>query len=145
MATTLLPLLPLELPQTSSLPLLCVFAYLPIQRHPCSRLYSPQFLCLDHFVFHPYLISHCSFHTVFSSTACPCPFLVQSQILLVGDSGVGKSCLLNRFTSDKFDETTTSTIGELTLVMVAFSWIHPRLFIVCVAFLVEAHHRDYQS
>jgi predicted ATP-dependent serine protease len=33
------------------------------------------------------------------------------QILLVGDSGVGKSCLLMRFTSDRFEEATTSTIG----------------------------------
>ncbi|MEW5319100.1 MAG: hypothetical protein WDW38_010270 [Sanguina aurantia] len=33
------------------------------------------------------------------------------KILLIGDSGVGKSCLLNRFTSDRFDESTTSTIG----------------------------------
>jgi hypothetical protein len=33
------------------------------------------------------------------------------QILLVGDSGVGKSCLLMRFTADKFEDSTTSTIG----------------------------------
>jgi hypothetical protein len=34
------------------------------------------------------------------------------QILLVGNSGVGKSCILMRFTADRFEETTTSTIGE---------------------------------
>lgn len=33
------------------------------------------------------------------------------KILLVGDSGVGKSCLLMRFTADRFEDTTTSTIG----------------------------------
>lgn len=33
------------------------------------------------------------------------------KVLLVGDSGVGKSCLLMRFTSDRFDDVTTSTIG----------------------------------
>jgi Ras-related protein Rab-18 len=33
------------------------------------------------------------------------------KILLVGDSGVGKSCLLMRFTADRFDDVTTSTIG----------------------------------
>lgn len=33
------------------------------------------------------------------------------KVLLVGDSGVGKSCLLMRFTADKFDEAATSTIG----------------------------------
>lgn len=38
--------------------------------------------------------------------------LVMLQVLLVGDSAVGKSCLLMRFTADRFDEVTTSTIGE---------------------------------
>mmetsp|Transcript_9114 Transcript_9114/g.15911 ORF Transcript_9114/g.15911 Transcript_9114/m.15911 type:complete len:205 (+) Transcript_9114:60-674(+) len=33
------------------------------------------------------------------------------KVLLVGDSGVGKSCLLLRFTQDRFQESTTSTIG----------------------------------
>lgn len=33
------------------------------------------------------------------------------KVLLVGDSAVGKSCLLMRFTADRFDEVTTSTIG----------------------------------
>ena len=37
------------------------------------------------------------------------------KILLVGDSGVGKSCLLMRFTADRFDDVTTSTIGALFL------------------------------
>jgi len=33
------------------------------------------------------------------------------KVLLVGDSGVGKSSLLLRFTTDEFDESTTPTIG----------------------------------
>ena len=33
------------------------------------------------------------------------------KILLIGDSGVGKSCLLNRFTEDIFSENYISTIG----------------------------------
>ncbi|KAG1679673.1 hypothetical protein FOA52_006192 [Chlamydomonas sp. UWO 241] len=33
------------------------------------------------------------------------------KILLVGDSGVGKSCILTRFTSDTFTDNTCSTIG----------------------------------
>ncbi|GIL64998.1 hypothetical protein Vafri_18833 [Volvox africanus] len=33
------------------------------------------------------------------------------KVLLVGDSGVGKSCILTRFTSGIFEEGTTSTIG----------------------------------
>jgi predicted GTPase len=36
---------------------------------------------------------------------------MHAQVLLVGDSAVGKSCLLMRFTADRFDEVTTSTIG----------------------------------
>lgn len=35
-------------------------------------------------------------------------------MLLVGDSGVGKSCLLTRFTQDRFDDNQTSTIGMCT-------------------------------
>jgi len=33
------------------------------------------------------------------------------KVLLVGDSAVGKSCLLMRFTTDRFDEHAASTIG----------------------------------
>lgn len=33
------------------------------------------------------------------------------KILLIGDSGVGKSCLLTRFTKDSYTDTTPSTIG----------------------------------
>lgn len=40
---------------------------------------------------------------------------ISMQILLVGDSGVGKSSLLLRFTTDEFDESTSPTIGELIM------------------------------
>jgi hypothetical protein len=33
------------------------------------------------------------------------------KILLIGDSGVGKSCLLSRYTDDQFSENYISTIG----------------------------------
>ena len=33
------------------------------------------------------------------------------KLLLIGDSGVGKSCLLCRFTNNKFDDSNLSTIG----------------------------------
>ncbi len=33
------------------------------------------------------------------------------KIVMVGDSGVGKSNLISRFTKDRFDENTRNTIG----------------------------------
>ena len=33
------------------------------------------------------------------------------KIVLIGDSGVGKSCLLSRFTRNEFDAESKSTIG----------------------------------
>ena len=35
------------------------------------------------------------------------------KILLIGDSGVGKTCILCRFASDEFNKSHISTIGEL--------------------------------
>lgn len=37
------------------------------------------------------------------------------KILLVGDSAVGKSCLMVRFTSERYEEDVASTIGENAL------------------------------
>ena len=36
----------------------------------------------------------------------------RGQVLLVGDSSVGKSSLLMRFTADQYDDHTTPTIGK---------------------------------
>jgi len=33
------------------------------------------------------------------------------KIIVVGDSGVGKTCLLNRFCYDKFESNTAPTVG----------------------------------
>lgn len=35
------------------------------------------------------------------------------KLLLIGDSGVGKTCVLFRFSEDAFNATFISTIGEL--------------------------------
>ena len=35
------------------------------------------------------------------------------KLLLIGDSGVGKTCLLFRFSDDAFNTTFISTIGEV--------------------------------
>ena len=43
------------------------------------------------------------------------------KILLVGDSAVGKSCLLMRFTTERFQDDTASTIGALSPTTVNFS------------------------
>lgn len=37
------------------------------------------------------------------------------KLLLIGDSGVGKSSLLLRFTENKYDEQQLSTIGQIHL------------------------------
>ncbi|CAF1533090.1 unnamed protein product [Rotaria sordida] len=37
--------------------------------------------------------------------------LTTLKILIIGESGVGKSCLLLRFTDDKFDDEMPATIG----------------------------------
>lgn len=36
------------------------------------------------------------------------------KLLLIGDSGVGKTCLIIRFAEDNFNNTYISTIGEPT-------------------------------
>ena len=41
-----------------------------------------------------------------------CELSLCMQILLVGDSGVGKSSLLMRFTADQFEESSVPTIGR---------------------------------
>ena len=46
--------------------------------------------------------------------------LPRLQLLLIGDSGVGKSCLLLRFTTDSFEDL-TPTIGELRLTLLDIS------------------------
>jgi small GTP-binding protein len=59
--------------------------------------------------------SSCDFAMHLSSSVVPCnPILSplsSTQLLLIGDSGVGKSCLLTRFTQDLFSDQTASTIG----------------------------------
>ena len=42
------------------------------------------------------------------------------KLVLVGDSGVGKSCLLKRFTSDTFSTKSHSTIGAFLATMQLF-------------------------
>lgn len=36
------------------------------------------------------------------------------KLLLIGDSGVGKTCILFRFSDDAFTTTFISTIGKIT-------------------------------
>ena len=50
------------------------------------------------------------------------------KLLLIGDSGVGKTCVLFRFSEDAFNATFISTIGEsnkpfaLALVLLLQGW-----------------------
>ena len=38
------------------------------------------------------------------------------KLLLIGDSGVGKTCLLFRFSEDAFNTTFISTIGQFSVI-----------------------------
>ena len=40
------------------------------------------------------------------------PYDVCFKLLLIGDSEVGKTCILNRFANDEFNSTFIATIGE---------------------------------
>jgi len=40
------------------------------------------------------------------------------KLLLIGDSGVGKTCILFRFSEDAFNTTFISTIGEFIIIFV---------------------------
>lgn len=42
------------------------------------------------------------------------------KLLLIGDSGVGKTCILFRFSDDAFTTTFISTIGKLTFSLCGF-------------------------
>lgn len=53
------------------------------------------------------------------------------KLLLIGDSGVGKTCILFRFSDDAFNTTFISTIGEFwgeresiwsRVFLTAFAW-----------------------
>ena len=52
------------------------------------------------------------FLSFYALSLTPLPPLHTNQILLVGDSGVGKSSLLLRFTSGEFEEASVPTIGK---------------------------------
>ena len=52
---------------------------------------------------------------------------VFTQVLLVGDSGVGKSSLLMRFTADAFDESSAPTIGTGPSSSPRFVQLYPLL------------------
>lgn len=61
------------------------------------------------------------------------------KLLLIGDSGVGKTCILFRFSDDAFTSTFISTIGLLYFFFVLSL---PYLFVVTCIGLVTSHHRN---
>jgi GTPase SAR1 family protein len=52
------------------------------------------------------------FHFALLSTTMAKTYDYLFKLLLIGDSGVGKTCVLFRFSEDAFNATFISTIGE---------------------------------
>jgi ABC-type molybdenum transport system ATPase subunit/photorepair protein PhrA len=61
-------------------------------------------------------------------------FDAQIRILLLGESGAGKTSLLLRFTDDMFERSTVSTVGvDFRVKKLTLQWRRVRLQIWCVA------------
>jgi Ras-related protein Rab-1A len=78
------------------------------------------------------------------------------KILLIGDSGVGKSSILNRFADDQFSESYISTIGVDFVCLTSLYIPCPLFYFICfflslfvrtffghVILLAEISHRRY--
>lgn len=58
------------------------------------------------------------------------------KLLLIGDSGVGKTCILVRFSEDAFNSTFISTIGKLNVTIWAL-WAGSKVLYVVHLFLED--------
>ena len=59
------------------------------------------------------------------------------KLLLIGDSGVGKTCVLFRFSEDAFNATFISTIGNIPTISYGYSQVFlPWAFHVYLMFTI---------
>ena len=71
------------------------------------------------------------------------------KLLLIGDSGVGKTCVLFRFSEDAFNATFISTIGEPAIlfpgrdVLPSFPVIRTRLLFLFFLFFFHVFNLEF--
>ena len=77
------------------------------------------------------LLKSCTCLVIFSGS-CDVLIIFMVQLVLLGDSGVGKSCIVLRFVRGQFDP--TSKVTELWMKMLLPPWLHSSCFRTSIIF-----------